>query len=77
MRERLESFKALCERYEIMHRSPMDHSDILVHLGDEMAPQMPTVRGILKRLDPKLAEQVKEPGYVNGAFDSLRAAQQG
>ena len=78
MRERLESFKALCDRYETVHSSPAaDHSGILVHLGDQMAPQMPTVREILKRLDPELAEQVTEPGYTSGAFDSLRAVQQG
>jgi Protein of unknown function (Hypoth_ymh) len=77
MRERLESFKKLCEEYQTMDIMPGDHSDALVRIGDEMAPQMPTIREILKRLDSELARQVKEPGYVDGAFDSLRAAQQG
>ncbi len=78
MHERLESFKVLCDRYEAMHRTPArDHTDILMHLADEMAPQMPTVRQILKRLDPELAEQVTEPDYTSGAFDTLRAVQQG
>jgi hypothetical protein len=31
-----------------------------------MAYQMPTVREILKRLDPKLALQVNEPEYLRG-----------
>jgi hypothetical protein len=75
MRERLDSFKKLCEEYQTMDRMPGDHSDALVRIGDEMAPQVPTIREILKRLDSELARQVTEPDYTSGAFDSLRAVQ--
>lgn len=78
MREQLESFMALCERYQNVHRtSAGEDSGTLAHLADQMAPKMPTVREILKRLDPELAGQVTEPGWTSSAFDSLRAVQQG
>jgi hypothetical protein len=77
MRERLESFKALCERYEDEHRGTADYTDTMRAMSDEMAFQMPTVRAILRRLEPALAQEVTEPDYLGGASDSLRAVQQG
>jgi hypothetical protein len=77
MRERLESFKALCEEYQDEHRGMSENPIPRRDIGDRMAYQMPTVREILKRLDTVLAEQVKEPQYLGGASDSLRAVQQG
>ncbi len=77
MRERLESFKALCERYEDEGRRTTDYTDTMRAISDQMAYQMPTVREILKRLDPTLAQEVTEPQYLGGASDSLRAIQQG
>lgn len=77
MRERLESFQALCEAYEKEYVRTTDNSDTLRSISDRMAFQMPTVREILKRLDPALAQQVKEPQAFGGALESLRAVQQG
>jgi hypothetical protein len=77
MRERLESFKELCEAYDKEYLRATDYSDALRAINDQMTFQMPTVREILKRLDPALAQEVKEPQYLGGASDSLRAVQQG
>jgi hypothetical protein len=38
---------------------------------------MPTFREILKRLDPALAPEVKEPQYLGGVSDSRKAVQEG
>jgi uncharacterized protein (TIGR02391 family) len=77
MRERLESFKALCENYEDEGRRTADYTDTMRAISDQLAHQMPTVREILKRLDPTLAQEVTEPLHLSGASDSLRAVQQG
>lgn len=77
MRERLESFKVLCERYEVESRRTFDYTDTMRGISDQMAFQMPTVRQILMRLDPALAQQVTEPQHLSGATGSLRAVQQG
>lgn len=77
MRERLEAFKALCEEYDYEGRRSPEYSSRQRVLSDEMASQEPTVKEILKRLDPKLAELVTEPGYTSGAHGSLRAVQKG
>jgi hypothetical protein len=77
MRERLESFKELCEAYDKEYLRATDYSDALRAINDQMTFQVPTVREILKRLDPALAQEVKEPQYLGGASDSLRAVQQG
>jgi hypothetical protein len=77
MHERLEAFKKLCEDYEMHGRQTSDNTFMMRKLSDEMASQEPTVREILKRLDPKLAELVTEPDNLSGAFDSLRAVQKG
>ena len=78
MRERLESFKALCEGYDLESRRAgyADYTDGHRAITDEMSSQMPTVREILKRLDPALAEHVELP-TLTGASGSLRAVQQG
>src|SRR5258708_25012088 len=78
MRERLESFKALCEAYALeSRRAHGEYTDTQRDLNDEMASRMPTVREILKRLDPALVERVELPTYTGGAYGSLRAVQQG
>jgi Protein of unknown function (Hypoth_ymh) len=77
MRERLETFMKLCEDYERDHLQTTDYTFRKQELSDEMAPQEPTVKEILKRLDPKLARSVTEPDYTGGAHDSLRAVQKG
>jgi Mn-dependent DtxR family transcriptional regulator len=60
MRERLESFLELCEAYDKEYARTTDYSDAMQAISDRMAFQMPTVREILKRLDPALAQEVKE-----------------
>jgi hypothetical protein len=78
MRQRLESFKVLCEAYQDERRGVSDSLTTRQHaITDQMAYQMPTVREILKRLDLALSQQVKPPQYLGGAADSLRAVQQG
>jgi hypothetical protein len=75
MRERLEHFKDLCEAYA--RESVVDYTDRKGRISDEMATLDPTVREILKRLDPTLAEGDFEPSIHRGAEDALRAAQKG
>jgi uncharacterized protein (TIGR02391 family) len=77
MRERLEAFKKLCDEYEGNEGFTRPQEFRERQLGDEMASAEPTVKEILKRLDPKLAELVTEPGFTSGAHDSLRAVQRG
>jgi len=78
MRERLESFKALCEAYDLENRRVQyaDYTDKHRDITDQMSSQMPTVREILKRLDPTLAEQVELPS-MSGTSSSRGAVQQG
>jgi hypothetical protein len=76
MRERLESFKTSA-RYEDECRRTADSTDTMRAISDQLAYQIPTVREILKRLGPTLAQEVTEPQYLGGASDSLRAGQQG
>src|SRR5574341_838646 len=77
MRERLESFKALCEKYQDEGRRTADYTDTKRAISDQMAYQMPTVRAILKRLHPTLAQEATEPQHLGGASNPLRAVQQG
>jgi Protein of unknown function (Hypoth_ymh) len=79
MRERLEAFKALCEAYDLEGQRVRyaEYTDKHRNLNDQMASEMPTVRQILKRLDPALSERVGLPTDTAGASGSLRAVQQG
>jgi hypothetical protein len=79
MRERLESFKALCEAYDLENRRVRyaEFTDRHRDITDQMSSQMPTVREILKRLDPALAEQVELPSMSGGTSSSRGAVQQG
>ena len=78
MRERLESFKADCDAYEADYRRAHGgYTDKQRDISDQIASQMPTVREILKRLDPAIAKDVELPTYTDGASSSLRAVQQG
>jgi hypothetical protein len=68
VREGLESFKALCERYQDEGRRTADYTDTMRAISDQMAYEIPTVREILKRLDPTLVQEVTEPLHLGGAF---------
>jgi hypothetical protein len=61
MRKRLESFLEPCEAYDRAYVRAPDYSDALRAINDQKTFQMPTIREILKRLDPALAPAVKEP----------------
>src|SRR6266536_5926519 len=78
MRERLESFKALCEAYDLENRRVRhaEFTDRHRDITDQMSSRMPTVREILKCLDPALAEQVELPS-MTGTSSSRGAVQQG
>lgn len=77
MRERLESFKILCEEYQDERSRTTDYTRTMKAISEQMTFQMPTVRQILQRLDPALAQQVTEPDHLCGASGSLRAVQEG
>jgi hypothetical protein len=74
MRERLEAFMKLCEDYERDHLQTTDYTFRKQKLSDEMASQEPTVKEILKRLDPKLAESVTEPADETGIVTGPESA---
>jgi hypothetical protein len=77
MRERLEQFQSLCEAYQIEHRKLGDYNEVQRQLSAAMTGEMPTVKEVLKRLDADLVPLIKQPEYIGGASDGLRAAQQG
>jgi hypothetical protein len=68
MREKLEAFKETCEAYEF------DRTD---SIWERMTVQMPTVREVLKRLDPALATEVKQPDHLLGTSGMISAVQEG
>jgi hypothetical protein len=67
----------LCENYEDECRRTVDYTDTMRVISDQLAHQMPTVREILKRLGPTLAQGSNRAQYLGGASNSLRAGQQG
>jgi hypothetical protein len=75
MRGQLERFEALCEAYQSL--SVVNYSDRHRQISAEMATKDPTIRQILRRLDPELAEGDFEPGYTSGVQIPLRAVQKG
>lgn len=77
MRGRLQAFAKLCEEYTVESRRSDRYTDAERALNDEMNRQMPTVKEILRRLDPSLVEEIKQPQYLGGTSDSLHAVQQG
>jgi hypothetical protein len=77
MRERLENFKELCEKYEQARGRSDRYTDAQRALDEEMSLQIPTVRKILRLLDPSLPDEVKRPLYIGGTSDSRHAVQMG
>jgi hypothetical protein len=76
MLEKLEQFKALCEAYEHESRRTADYTDRQRELGAEMSTLQPTVREILKRLDPELAAAELRPMHLTGVSEALDAIRQ-
>src|ERR1700733_15259377 len=67
MRERLELFKALCEQYDQEGRqSPGLRSQAQRDLNSQINTEIPTIREIVKRLDPELVKDIIEPQYTSG-----------
>jgi len=53
MSEHLESYKALCEAYDQEERRSDKYTDAMGTLNSQMNVQIPTVKEIIKRLDPE------------------------
>lgn len=78
MRERLESYQALCEEYlDEYSAAGSNSSPALRPIRGQMVFQTPTVRKILKSLDPALAGEVHEPEFETWVKKALFAVQQG
>jgi uncharacterized protein (TIGR02391 family) len=70
MREKLLAFHQACLNYDA--DGVIDET-----LLDRLTLQMPTVREVLKRLDPALAAEIKQPDHLLGASGMMRAVQEG
>ncbi len=78
MRERLEAFLALCDTYDVtydmQHRSSRAiHGQKLSELNSQMNTEVPTVREIVKRLDPELVKDISGPSSMYGTTATRRA----
>jgi hypothetical protein len=73
MRERLESFKALCDAYDEEDRRSDRYTDAQSDLNSQINAQIPTVKEIVKRLDPELVEDITEPLHMVGTSNTTRA----
>ncbi len=76
MRERLESFHALCEAYDLEQVAP-NWNEPYVDRYAQISAEVPTVREIVKRLDPRLVDDVTEPLATDGTSNARRAAMRG
>lgn len=64
MRERLDQYLVLCDRYERMERdSNYRYTDAMRAIDREAQSLQPTIERILAALDPKLAEDLLPLGY--------------
>lgn len=77
MRERLESYKALCEAYDQEDsRSGDTYTTTKRELNSQMNAEMPTTKEIVKRLDPELVEDITGPLHMTGTSRARRAVEQ-
>lgn len=77
MRQRLERFQAACEEYDRENqRSGYNGSPRLEQLFSEINSAVPTVREIVKLLNPDLVERIKPPAHMLGASGAGSAAEQ-
>jgi hypothetical protein len=77
MRERLERFQAACEEYDRENRrSGFNGSPRGEQLFSEVNSAVPTVREIVKLLNPDLVEHIKPPSHMLGASGAADAAEQ-
>ena len=76
MREKLEEYHSLCERYDALYRQAgYDYSDECRRVDREAQLLQPTVERILGRLDPELQKDFPGLGYTSG--DPDRRVRQG
>src|SRR5437016_2985054 len=76
MRAQLAEYKADAEEYCVQHESVYDYDPPgVLALAAELRRREPTVKEILKRLDPSLADFVFDG--VGGPYDARNAAQRG
>ncbi len=75
-RERLEAYKKLCEEYRA-ERNRAGTTERALALTTELTVGMPTVRAILRSLDPSLEGEVTQPIDMRPALRSIRAVEQG
>jgi hypothetical protein len=77
MRERLESYKALCEAYDQEDRSSGDSfTPLKRELNSQINSVIPTVKEIIKRLDPELVEDITPPLHMSGTSRARRSVEQ-
>ncbi len=76
MSEHLESFKALCEAYDQEDRQSDRYTDAKRALNSQMNVQIPTVKEVIKRLDPELVEEITGPQHMSGTSHARRAIDQ-
>jgi hypothetical protein len=75
MREKLESFHELCKAYDYQADFPPFPDRPYVDYYAQISASIPTVREIVKRLDPKLVDDITEPkvkGVLGQHPDELR-----
>jgi hypothetical protein len=73
MRDKLESFMTLCEDYDREGERTQEYTQIKRDLNSQMNAQIPTVKEIVRRLDPELVEDITEPQYMAGTSHTRRA----
>lgn len=78
MRDRLEEFLALCETYDQHERATgYQYTDEARRLNSQINAVIPTIREIIKRLDPELVSDITEPQHMSGTSHARRAAERG
>lgn len=77
MRERLESYKALCEEYDHEDRRSGDSfTSVMRDLNSRINAAIPTVKEIIKHLDPGLVEDITPPLHLSGTSRARRSVEQ-
>jgi Protein of unknown function (Hypoth_ymh) len=77
MRARLESFKGLCESYDQAYRgNGYESTPQTDALNSQINGNVPTVREIVKSLDPELVGDITEPDSMSGTSRARSAVEQ-
>lgn len=74
VREQLEAFRDLSDQYQVENqRNVNEYTPRMRELSRQMTASAPRIRKIFEQLAPDLVGEIKEPEYIGGAGDSLRA----